>query len=68
MNADGLWIGDAEVERDVSFLCMNAQKEMDRKAKEASESVFADAKFLGNHNENAPDAIESILSGLDKLI
>ena len=68
VNADGLWVGDAEVERDVSFLCMNAQKEMDRKAKEASESVFADAKFLGNHNENAPDAIESILSGLDKLI
>ena len=68
VNADGLWVGDAEVERDVSFLCMNAQKEMDRKAKEASESVFADAKFLGNHNENAPDGIESILSDLDKLI
>lgn len=68
VNADGMWIGDAEVERDVSFLCMNAQKEMDRKAKEASESVFADAKFLGNHNDNAPDGIESILSGLDKLI
>lgn len=68
VNADGLWIGDAEVERDVSFLCMNAQKEMDRKAKEASESVFADAKFLGNHNEDAPDGIESILSNLDKLI
>ena len=68
VNADGLWIGDAEVERDVSFLCMNAQKEMDRKAKEASESVFADAKFLGNHDNDAPDGIESILSGLDKLI
>lgn len=68
VNADGLWIGDSEVERDVSFLCMNAQKEMDRKAKEASESVFADAKFLGNHNEDAPDGIESILSNLDKLI
>lgn len=68
VNADGLWIGDAEVERDVSFLCMNAQKEMDRKAKEASESVFADAKFLGNHNNDASDGIESILSGLDKLI
>lgn len=68
VNADGLWIGDAEVERDVSFLCMNAQNEMDRKAKEASESVFADAKFLGNHDNDAPDGIESILSGLDKLI
>lgn len=68
VNADGLWIGDAEVERDVSFLCMNAQKEMDRKAKEASESVFADAKFLGNHDNDAPDGIESILSDLDKLI
>lgn len=68
VNADGLWIGDAEVERDVSFLCMNAQKEMDRKTKEASESVFADAKFLGNHDNDATDGIESILSGLDKLI
>ena len=68
VNADGLWVGDAEVERDVSFLCMNAQKEMDRKAKEASESVFAYAKFLGNHDNDAPDGIESILSGLDKLI
>ena len=67
VNADGLWIGDAEVERDVSFLCMNAQKEMDRKAKEASESVFADTRFLNNHNDDAPDGIDSLLSELDKI-
>ena len=68
VNSDGLWIGDAEVERDVSFLCMNAQKEMDRKAKEASESVFADTRFLNNHNDDAPDGIDSLLSALDKTI
>lgn len=67
VNADGLWIGDAEVERDVSFLCMNAQKEMDRKAKEASESVFADTRFLNNHTDDAPDGIDSLLSELDKI-
>ena len=67
VNSDGLWIGDAEVERDVSFLCMNAQKEMDRKAKEASESVFADTRFLNNHNDDAPDGIDSLLSELDKI-
>lgn len=68
VNSDGLWVGDAEVERDVSFLCMNAQKEMDRKAKEASESVFADTRFLNNNNGDAPDGIDSLLSALDKTI
>ena len=67
VNSDGLWVGDAEVERDVSFLCMNAQKEMDRKAKEASESVFADTRFLNNNNGDAPDGIEKLLSEMDKI-
>lgn len=67
VNADGLWVGDAEVERDVSFLCMNAQKEMDRKAKEASESVFADTRFLNNNNGDAPDGIDKLLSEMDKI-
>ena len=67
VNADGLWIGDAEVERDVSFLCMNAQKEMDRKAKEAAETTFAYNKMLGNKEHDA-DSIEGLLSDLDKII
>ena len=67
VNADGLWIGDAEVERDVSFLCMNAQAEMDKKAKEAAETTFAYNKFLGNKEHDA-DSIEGLLSDLDKII
>ena len=67
VNADGLWIGDAEVERDVSFLCMNAQAEMDKKAKEAAETTFAYNKFLGNKEHDA-DSIEGLLSNLDKII
>lgn len=67
VNADGLWIGDAEVEMRVKAACADAQEEMDRKAREASETTFAHERFL-NHNDDAPDGIESILSGLDKLI
>ena len=67
MNADGLWIGDAEVERDVSFLCMNAQKEMDKKAADAAKSISIYEKF--NHAKGEePDGIDSLLSGLDKII
>jgi hypothetical protein len=67
VNSDGLWVGDAEVERDVSFLCMNEQKEMDRKAKEAAETTFAYNKFL-NDKGDQPDSIEGLLSNLDKII
>ena len=67
VNADGLWVGDAEVERDVSYLCMNAQKEMDKKAAESAETTFALNKFLGKKGEQ-PDGIEGLLSELDKLI
>ena len=67
VNADGLWIGDAEVEMRVKAACADAQEEMDRKARESSETIFAHECML-NHNDDAPDGIESILSGLDKLI
>lgn len=67
VNADGLWVGDAEVERDVSYLCMNAQKEMDKKAAEAAETTFAFNKFLGKKGDQ-PDGIEGLLSELDKII
>lgn len=68
VNADGLWIGDAEVERDVSFLCMNAQKEMDKAAVEAAKSISIYEKFNHNVNGDEPDGIDSLLSGLDKYI
>lgn len=67
VNADGLWVGDAEVERDVSYLCMNAQKEMDKKAAEAAETTFAFNKFLSKKGDQ-PDGIEGLLSELDKII
>ena len=67
VNADGLWVGDAEVERDVSYLCMNAQRDMDKKAAEAAETTFAYNKFL-SHKGEQPDGIEGLLSELDKII
>ena len=67
VNADGLWIGDKEVEMCVKAACADAQSEMDRKAREASETTFATERFL-NHKDDAPDGIESLLSGLDKII
>ena len=67
VNAEGNWIGDAEVEMRVKGLCMDAQAEMDRKTREASESVFVFEKF--NHAKgNEPDGIEGLLSNLDKII
>lgn len=66
VNADGLWIGDKEVEMCVKAACADAQSEMDRKAREASESILATERFL-NHNEDAPDGIDSLLSELDKI-
>ena len=66
VNADGMWIGDAEVEMRVKGLCMDAQAELDRKARESSETTFAYEKFLSNKGDN-PDSIESILSELDKI-
>ena len=44
----------------------SSQSEMDRKACEASESILATERFL-NHNEDAPDGIDSLLSELDKI-
>ena len=66
VNADGQWIGDAEVEMRVKAACADAQEEMDRKAREASETTFAYEKFLSKKG-NDPDSIESILSELDKI-
>ena len=66
VNSDGLWIGDKEVEMCVKAACADAQREMDRKAREASESILATERFL-NHNEDAPDGIDSLLSELDKI-
>ena len=68
VNADGLWIGDAEVDRDVRCACMNEQEKLDRKIKEASETTFAYAGFDGNKNNETPDHIEGLLSELDKYI
>ena len=67
VNAEGNWIGDAEVEMRVKGLCMDAQAEMDRKSREASESVFVFEKF-NNAKGNEPDGIEGLLSNLDKII
>jgi len=68
VNADGLWIGDAEVERDVRCACMIEQEKLDKKAREASETTFAYNTFSGNDNAEAPDRIEATLSELDKYI
>ncbi len=67
VNAEGLWIGDAEVELRVKAACADAQEELDRKAREAAESTFAYEKFLSK-TPDAPDGIDSLLSGLDKII
>ena len=66
-NAEGKWIGEAEVEMRVKGLCMEAQAEMDRKAREAAESTFIFEKFNGAKG-NEPDGIDGLLSGLDKII
>lgn len=67
VNADGNWIGEAEVEMRVKGLCMDAQAEMDRKARESSETTFIYDKFNKAKGEE-PDSIEGLLSGLDKII
>ena len=67
VNADGQWIGDAEVEMRVKAACADAQEEMDRKAREASETTFVYDKF-NKAKANEPDGIEGLLSGLDKII
>lgn len=67
VNAEGLWIGDKEVENRIKASCMDAQAEMDKKAAEAAASVFAYEKFNGAKGEE-PDSIDSLLSGLDKII
>ena len=67
VNADGQWIGDAEVEMRVKAACADAQEEMDRKAREASETTFVYDKF-NKAKATEPDGIEGLLSGLDKII
>ena len=67
VNADGLWVGDKEVENRIKASCMDAQAEMDKKAAEAAASVFAYEKFNGVKGEQ-PDSIDSLLSSLDKII
>lgn len=67
VNADGLWIGDAEVERDVKCAAMNEQEKMDAKRAEASETTFIYDRFNEAHG-NEPDGIEGLLNSLDKLI
>lgn len=67
VNADGNWVGEAEVEMRVKGLCMDAQAEMDRKARETSETTFIYDKFNKAKGEE-PDSIEGLLSGLDKII
>ena len=67
VNADGLWIGDAEVEMRVKAACADAQKEMDAKAAEASETTFVFERFNHAKSEKA-DGIDGLLDELDKLI
>lgn len=67
VNADGLWIGDAEVERDVKCAAMSEQEKMDAKANEAKKTTFIYDKF-NNAKGEQPQGIEAILSGLDKML
>ena len=67
VNADGLWIGDEEVAMRVKAACADAQEEMDRKAREASETTYVFDKF-NQAKGNEPDGIEGLLSRLDKII
>ena len=67
VNADGMWIGDKEVERDVRCACMTEQEKMDKAQAEKDSSVFIYDKF--NHAKGTePDGIEGLLSGLDNII
>ena len=68
VNADGLWIGDKEVGMCVKAACADAQEELDRKAKEASETVFGYEKFHNNNGVAAEEGIDALLSALDKTI
>lgn len=68
VNADGLWIGDAEVEMRVKAACADAQEEMDRKAKEASETSFAFNSFGGSKENESKDEIDDLLTSLDNYI
>lgn len=67
VNADGLWIGDAEVEMRVKAACADAQKALDEKAAEAAETTFIFERYNRANGEKA-DGIEGLLSDLDKLI
>ena len=67
VNADGLWIGDAEVEMRVKAACADAQKALDEKAAEAAETTFIFERY-NRANGEKPDGIEGLLSDLDKLI
>lgn len=67
VNAEGAWIGEAEVERDVKCAAMTEQEEMDAKAREAQSTTFILDKFNTAKGEQ-PDGIEGLLGRLDKLI
>lgn len=67
VNAEGLWIGDAEVEMRVKAACADAQKALDEKAAEAAETTFIFERY-NRANGEKPDGIEGLLSDLDKLI
>ena len=67
VNADGLWIGDKEVERDVRCACMTEQEKMDKREAEMASTTFVYDKFNGV-KVSEPDGIEGLLSGLDKII
>ena len=67
VNAEGMWIGENEVEMRVKAACADAQRLMDEKAAEAAQTTFVYDKF-NNAKGNEPDGIDGLLSALDKII
>lgn len=67
VNANGEWVGAAEVETRVKAACADAQMEMDKKAAEASKTTFIYDK-INNAKGTEPDGIEGLLGSLDKMI
>lgn len=67
VNANGEWVGAAEVETRVKAACADAQMEMDKKAAEASKTTFIYDK-INNAKGAEPDGIEGLLGSLDKMI
>ena len=67
VNAEGMWIGENEVEMRVKAACADAQRIMDEKAAEAAQTTFVYDKFNAAKG-NEPDGIDGLLSALDKII